>query len=137
MELWEILDHKSTFLVLGAFDDKTRRALQGTHRIRNYFAHTLDASFTSPDKEFLDNFKRLTLYEDRSHYPHPLFGPNSDVQIETTITNQDRFIVNLRIALLFLMRDRVSHHPYSNRAFTEDQLLAKYPTRYEKGPPGS
>jgi hypothetical protein len=123
--------------LLGAFDDKTRNALKGLTRIRNCFAHTLDASFISPNKELRGNLKRLALHEGRTHYPHHLFGPDSDVEIESIITNQDRFIVNLRLALLFLMRDRISHHPYSNCAFTEDQLLAKYPTRYERGPPGS
>src|SRR5262249_16886715 len=33
------------FYLLGAFDDRTRRALKGLTRVRNFFAHRTDASF--------------------------------------------------------------------------------------------
>jgi DNA-binding MltR family transcriptional regulator len=122
--------------LLGAFDEKTRSAMKGIARIRNYFAHSMDASFNSSEKHFVDNFKRLTLHENITHYPHHLFGPDSDVLIEPVNSPQDQYIVNLKLALLFLMRDRVSHQPHSNCILTEAQLLEKYPMRYEKEPPG-
>jgi hypothetical protein len=123
--------------LLGAFNEKTRSALQGITRIRNYFAHYMDASFNSSDKYFTDSLKRLTLHENRTHYPHHLFGPDSDVLIEPVTTEQERFIVNLKLALLILMRDRISHQPYSNCVLTDAQLLVKYPKRYEHEQPAS
>jgi len=59
--------------LLGAFDNRTRGALKGIARVRNFFAHRTDASFDSLDKDFTDAMKRLVLYEGRTHYPHHLF----------------------------------------------------------------
>src|SRR5207247_150564 len=39
--------------LLGAFDEKTRIAIKSIARVRNFFAHHLDASFDSPDTEFV------------------------------------------------------------------------------------
>ena len=120
--------------LLGAFDEKTRSVLQRLVRIRNYFAHHIDASFASSDEILTINLKRLTLHENKTHYPHHLFGPDTDLAIEPVNTPQERFIVNLKLALLILMRDRISHEPHTNRPLTEAELLAKYPQRYEKEP---
>jgi hypothetical protein len=95
--------------------------------VRNFFAHHLDASFDSPDTEFVKHVKRLTLHEDRTHYPHHLFGPNSAVAIEPINSKRDQFVVNLKLALITLMRDRISHEPYTNRPLTEAELRERYP----------
>ena len=121
--------------LLGAFDEKTRSALQGLVRIRNYFAHHIDASFASSNEYLTKSLKRLTLHENRTHYPHHLFGPDTDLAIESVRTSQERFILNLKLGLLILMRDRISHEPYTNHPLTEAEFLAKYPQRFEKGPP--
>jgi DNA-binding MltR family transcriptional regulator len=113
--------------LLGAFDEETRIAIKAVARVRNFFAHHLDASFDSPDTEFVKHVKRLTLHEDRTHYPHHLFGPNSAVAIEPINSKRDQFVVNLKLALITLMRDRISHEPYTNRPLTEAELRERYP----------
>lgn len=117
--------------LLGAFDNRTRGALKGIARVRNFFAHRTDASFDSLDKDFTDAMKRLVLYEGRTHYPHHLFGPDSTVSIEPVTTKRDQFVVNLKIGLIALMRDRISHHDHSNKPRTEQEMLAIFPNRYD------
>ena len=119
--------------LLGAFDEKVCRALKGIARVRNFFAHRLDASFDTLDNDFNEAMRRLTLHENRTHYPHHLFGPDSQTAIEPINSKRDQFVVNLQLALLILMRDRISHEPHSNHPLTEDQLRAKYPNRDADG----
>jgi hypothetical protein len=116
--------------LLGAFDENARVAMKGIAGVRNFFAHHLDASLDSVDKKFTKTMQRLTLHENRTHYPHHLFGPDSDVAIEPVNSNREQFIVNLKLALIILMRDRISHHPYTNRPRSEPELLKEYPNRY-------
>jgi hypothetical protein len=123
--------------LLGAFEEKTRSAMKGIAGVRNFFAHNLNVSFASQDKKLQNALSRLTLHENRTHYPHHLFRPDSDALIEPVTTSQERFVVNLKLALIMLMRDRVSHEAHSNCILTEAQLLAKYPQRYAKEPPTS
>jgi hypothetical protein len=121
--------------LLGAFDDRTRKALKGLARVRNFFAHRTDASFDSLDKDFTDAMKRLVLHdgEGKTHYPHPHFGPDSNVPIEPVTTRRDQFVVNLKLGLIALMRDRISHHAHSNTARTDEEKLALFPDRYGAG----
>jgi hypothetical protein len=119
--------------LLDAFDERTHEAMKGIARVRNFFAHHLDASFNSQNKDFTKPMSQLTLHQNRTHYPHHLFGSDSDIAVEPVNTPPERFIVNLKLALLILMRDRISHEPHTNRPLTEAELLAKYPQRYEKG----
>jgi hypothetical protein len=125
--------------LLGAFDEKTRKAIKGIVRVRNFFAHHLNASFDSLDGDFVKAMNRLTLHENRTCYPHHLFGPDSNVAIEPINSRRDQFVVNLKLALIVLMRDRVGHEPYTNRPLTEAELLERFPTRYsgEGQPPAS
>ena len=119
--------------LLGAFDDRTHRALKGLASVRNFFAHRTDASFDSLDKDFTDAMKRLALHEGKTRYPHHLFGPDSNVSIESVTSRRDQFVVNLKIGLIALMRDRVSHHDHSNKSRTEEEMLALFPDRYAAG----
>jgi hypothetical protein len=116
--------------LLGAFDETARVAMKGIAGVRNFFAHHLDASFDSLDREFTRPMQRLTLHENRTYYPHHLFGPDSNVAIEPANSKREQFIVNLKLALIILMRDRISHHPYTNRPRSEEELLQQYPNRY-------
>lgn len=117
--------------LLGAFDRKTQDALRGIAGVRNFFAHNLDATFNSKDDdEFTDSLKKLALHENRTNYPHHLWGGDSELVIEPVKSNQDKFVVNLQLALIALMRDRISHHPHTNTLKTEQELLAEYPDRY-------
>jgi DNA-binding MltR family transcriptional regulator len=116
--------------LLGAFDETARVAMKGIAGVRNFFAHHLDASFGSLDRQFTRPMQRLTLHESRTYYPHHLFGPDSNVAIEPVNSKREQFIVNLKLALIILMRDRISHHPYTNRPRSEEELLQQYPNRY-------
>jgi DNA-binding MltR family transcriptional regulator len=119
--------------LLGAFDDRTRGALKGLAHVRNFFAHSTSASFDSLDKDSTDAVKRLVLHEGKTHYPHHLFGPDSGVSIESVTSRRDQFVVNLKIGLITLMRDRISHHDHSNRPRSEEEMLALFPDRYAPG----
>jgi DNA-binding MltR family transcriptional regulator len=119
--------------LLGAFDQRTHKAMKGIARVRNFFAHHLDACFSSQDKDFTKPMSQLTLHRNRTHYPHHLFGSDSDVAIESISSEREQFVVNLKLSLIALMRDRIGHVPYSNQPLTEDQLLEKYPDRYSTG----
>jgi hypothetical protein len=119
--------------LLGALDERTHKAMKGIARVRNFFAHHLDASFSSQDRDFIKAMSQLTLHRNRTHYPHHLFGPDSDIAIERISSERERFVVNLKLSLIALMRDRIGHVPYSNQPLTEDRLLEKYPDRYSTG----
>ena len=98
--------------------------------MRNFFAHHTDASFDSLDKNFAEAMRRLVLHEGKTHYPHHLFGPDSNVPIEPITTRRDQFLVNLKLGLIALMRDRISHHEHSSKPRTEEEMLAIFPDRY-------
>ena len=117
--------------LLGAFDERTCRALKGITGVRNFFAHHLEAPFDSLNEDFVRAMTRLTLHENRTHYPHHLFGPDSQTAIEPINSRRDQFVVNLKLALIILMRDRISHDTHSNRPLTEEQLLERHPHRYD------
>lgn len=117
--------------LLGAFDQQTRGALKGIVGVRNFFAHHLDASFDSLDREFLKAMNRLTLQENRTHYPHHLYGPDSKHEIEPITNKKTQFVVNLKLGLIVLMRDRVSHESHTNQPFTEEELREKFQNRRE------
>jgi hypothetical protein len=71
--------------------------------------------------------KRLILHEGETHYPHHLFGPDSTMPIDPINTKRDIFVVNLKIALILLMRNRVGHKRWQpNVPKTEDELLKEY-----------
>jgi hypothetical protein len=118
--------------LLGAIDQKTRGALKGLASVRNFFAHHIDASFDSLNKEFNDAMRRLTLHEGRTHYPHHLFGPDSKNPIEPVHSRRDQFIVNLKLGLIALMRHRTAYEAHTNHQRSEAELLAIYPDRYKE-----
>jgi len=120
-----------TLYLLYAFDTQTRKALKGLVNVRNFFAHNLDASFDSLDKRFLKAMSHLILHEGRTHYPHHLYGPDSNYAIEEIINKQAQFVVNLKLGLIILMRDRLSHETNKNQPITEEQLHEKYGKRRE------
>jgi len=109
--------------MLGGFDKPTRKALHGLCEIRNFFAHRLDASFSTRSKKMVQAIKNLTLHRGKTYYPHAIYDEDSDVKIEDTETNRDRFIVNLKLCLIASMRDRVTHELWSNKPLTKTALL--------------
>jgi len=122
--------------LLRAFDDKAREAMRGLASIRNAFAHHLTQSFSDGGKEFKKAVSRLKLHEGLTHYPHHLFpdGP-AGAQIEPIQNNRDTFIVNLKLALLLLMQDRVSHEAWTNRIQSRHEILEKLHQPAEQGQP--
>lgn len=108
--------------LLGAFDKPVRNALYGLSEIRNFFAHNLGASFDSKTQKILDPIQKLTLHEDRKYYPHHIYDEDTKDEIEAVENNRDIFIVNLKLCLIELMRDRVSHDTWSNKPLTKTAL---------------
>ena len=99
---------------LYVFEKPVRHSFYGISEARNFFAHHLDASFDSTDKKLTEALQKLTLHKNRSYYPHPMTRKDSQFKIEPTTTNRDIFLVNLKIGLIFLMADRLSHVLYTN-----------------------
>ena len=108
--------------MLQAFEKPVRNALYGLSNARNFYAHNLDASFNSQKKEMVDAMKLLALHEDRKVYPHHIYEGDADIPIETIKNNRGRFIVNLKLCLIALMHDRVSHDTWSNKPLTKTAL---------------
>ncbi|WP_372928675.1 hypothetical protein [Methyloceanibacter sp.] len=116
--------------LLQAFEKPMYQALKAIAGVRNFFAHELDASFQSQDSKFLDHMKYLNLHKSRSHYPHHwLPWEDTKVPLEPINNNRDQFIVNLKLGLLALMQDRVSHHRHSNDQLTRKEVEEKFRAR--------
>ena len=99
---------------LFVFGKEARNTLYGINNIRNFFAHRLDASFDTQDKPLIDAFNKLTFHEGRQYYPDPFSANDSEHEVETLNTKRDTFLVNLKLGLIYLMRDRLSHVTNSN-----------------------
>jgi hypothetical protein len=115
--------------LLNAFDKATFNALKGIVGVRNFYAHDLSASQsfeTETNKEFLEHIGFLTLHEGRSHYPDHRYGGDSRFAIEPVTDRRSQFLVNLKLGLIALMRDRCSHEPYSNKGLTDDEIKKKF-----------
>ena len=108
--------------MLGAYDKPTRNVLEGISDIRNVFAHKLDASFNSKSEKLRNSIQKLTLHENRKFYPHRIYDENSKLEIEPIKNNHDIFVVNLKLCLIALMRDRASHETWSNKPLTKTAL---------------
>ena len=108
--------------LLYGFDGDMRAALKAIAHIRNLFAHELEASFDSEDKEFVKNIEKLNLHRGKTYYPHHLGGGDSTYKIEEVNNKRDRFMVNLKLGLIALMRDRLSHKPHSNELKTKEEI---------------
>jgi hypothetical protein len=108
--------------MLKAFDKPVRNALYGISEARNFFAHNLDASFDSGKEKMLQAMDKLVLHVGRATYPHHLFQRDTRHALSPVKNNRDKFIVNLQLCLIFLMRDRVSHVIHSFEPRTEEQI---------------
>ena len=116
--------------LLHALEKPTYQALKAVAGVRNFFAHELDASFQSEDPKFLDHMRYLTLQTSRTLYPHPRHPwEDTEVPLEPISNNRDQFVVNLKLGLLALMQDRVSHHRHSNEQLTQREIEEKFRAR--------
>lgn len=111
--------------MLYAFDKPFRDALYGLSEARNFFAHNFDASFNSKDKKMIDAMKKLRLHEGKAVYPHRIYDGDTKQPIEPISTNHDKFLINLKLCLIMLMRDRVSHETWSNKPHTKKAMNEK------------
>jgi hypothetical protein len=100
--------------LLYAIDKPTRAAAEGISEIRNFFAHNLDASFNSEHNDMLDALGQLTLHDGRTHYPFHQGEYDTEHKIPAISNNVDKFVINLQLVLLFLMRDRSRHVTWSS-----------------------
>ncbi|MEH2521574.1 hypothetical protein V1279_007147 [Bradyrhizobium sp. AZCC 1610] len=110
--------------LLNAIDRPTRDTLKGIARIRNVFAHNLGASFASEDT--LKYVGKLAIHKGRTYYPNPRIGGDSKEVVEPIDSNRTLFLVNLKLALLDLMRDRVSHRLHSNEMMSPEEIRAQF-----------
>lgn len=108
--------------MLGAYDKPVRNALEGISDIRNFFAHKLDASFNLRSGKLRSSIQKLTLHKNRKFYPHHIYDEDSKLEIEPIKNDHDIFVVNLKLCLIALMRDRVSHDTWSNKPLTKTAL---------------
>ncbi len=108
--------------MIGAFEKPVRNSLHGLIEIRNYFAHALNPSFNSQSREMVRAAKKLTLHKGRTHYPHAIYDEDTDEEIEDIANNRDLFLVNLKLCLIALMRDRVTHDTWSNKPITKTAM---------------
>jgi hypothetical protein len=101
--------------LLYMYDLRMKYALTAISRIRNHFAHHLSQSFSSTEKEFNKCLGRLTLHHGLKFYPNPLISSgDTDEKIRKAANNKQLFLINVRLALIFLMRDMHLHVPYGN-----------------------
>ena len=113
--------------LLHAIDGPTRTTLSALTKVRNFFAHHLDAqSFDDQDDKLQSAMENLKLHNGRKFWPHHLFQEDIAEAIPAINSGQDKFLVNLQLGLIFLMRDRVSHNPHSNQPVKPKVLKARY-----------
>jgi len=115
--------------LLHAIDNTTRTILSALTKIRNFFAHHLVAnSFDDPDEKLQTPIEDLRLHDKRTHWPHHLYPEDTGEPLPPVRSTQDRFLVNLQLGLILLMRDRVAHNPHSN----ERRKLKAIKAHFEK-----
>lgn len=100
--------------LLGACDKPALQALQGIANIRNQFAHRL-AMKSFDDASLQADLKTLTLHTVYKRYPDPFHDGDTSMEVEAASTNRDRFIINIRLLLVLLLRDLRLHLPNSNQ----------------------
>jgi hypothetical protein len=96
------------------FEKPIRNAMYGIADIRNFFAHNLDMTFSSSFPKMNTAVAKLTLHEGRTHYPNPLTDQESPYLLEPTADIRGKFLVNLKLCLLWLFGDNRRHQPFSN-----------------------
>jgi hypothetical protein len=101
--------------LLYMYEKDVRDVLTAIFTIRNYFAHNLTMSFDTDHPEMVKALSLLTLHHQNANYPDPSdTGSMDDAPIGIVESNKDRFIANLKIALILLARDHDAHLPYQN-----------------------
>jgi hypothetical protein len=102
------------------FEKPTRNAMYGIAEIRNLFAHQLDMRFDSDDPRMIAAGGKLMLHQGRKYYPMPFGGTekDSECELELAETVRDKFFVNLKLCLIWLMGDDMRHGLWTNIPLT-------------------
>ena len=113
--------------MLQAIEKPVRDTLYGLADIRNLFAHNLNADLKSGGK-MAEAVAKLTLHVDREKWPHHWLNEDKNVKIDSMdlATPRDIVITNLRICLILLMRDRVSHVTWSNVPLSPEEIRENF-----------
>lgn len=90
-----------------------RNAMHGISEIRNLFAHNLRMTFHSTSDKLSKSMEKLVLHSGVSKYPHPFTRVDSEFEIEKITSLKQQFIVNLKLCLIHVMKDRDTHLPNS------------------------
>jgi hypothetical protein len=102
--------------LLYMFDEPMRDAMEAIYAIRNLFAHKLDMSFGfSDDQRMKDALAKLVLHEGKKFYQHPFLNGDSEEPMDPVTDDRSRYVVNLKIALLWLGADSTKHLSYTNQ----------------------
>jgi hypothetical protein len=95
-----------------------RNTMYGINEIRNTFAHNMNGSLNTPDEKLQASLKQLTLHETERVYKPPSHNAKVEDQllriVEPVTDDKTRFIVNLKICLMWLMGDFSRHIANSN-----------------------
>ena len=104
--------------LLYMYDKEIHDALDAIYMIRNSFAHNLEMSFDSKDADFVKAMEKLTLHVGKTSWPGIILIAGESVgqnpPIDPVTDGQSRFLVNLKIALTYLLEDNRTHFPHSN-----------------------
>ena len=111
--------------MLDAYDRRLWKTNDGIIAVRNFFAHDLSASFDSLDNKFIAGMNKMTFHEQRKFYPKHKDWSDTTKPIESVKNNRVKFIVNLKLSLLALMHDRVSHEIHSNQPRVKQKPMKK------------
>jgi hypothetical protein len=101
------------------FEKPARNTMHGLTEIRNLFAHRLDMTFDDKGEKMKQAAAKIVLHEGRTHYPTPYEDVDSVHELEPTATLRDKFIVNLKLCLIELLRDHYRHVAWSNALMPE------------------
>jgi hypothetical protein len=109
--------------LLHMYEKSVRSALIGVSEIRNVFAHQLQIdSLDQPVKRLTEGLNKLQLHTEYKWYPSPLWAGNSTYRVGRPSKCRTKFITNMKIILLLLMRDMRVHGHRNNIPMTLPQF---------------
>lgn len=126
--------------LLGMYDENCLKAIEAIYDIRNLFAHNLEMTFNFiGDTRMSDAFSKLTLHQMFTHYPHPFIraaGATSE-QLEEITDLKTQFIVNLKLVLVILFKDKERHLEGSNLPTPHESALVLRASAYKSAAPST
>jgi hypothetical protein len=115
-----------TLYMLHGIEKRIRDSMLIICKIRNIFAHKLSASFDSHDNDLKKVFDKLKLQDEFEFYPDARLGTLTGDKIEQATTNREKFIINLKLCLNFLMQDRCSHKTHSTEPVSYEERRKRF-----------